>query len=428
MMTFDNITTDSIYHARHDFLINNTLEFTTDSENEVVIGIRYGINFADYMYIRTLNPVVGLNTTIVGISGNAYNILFESGGEQQVQIEIQQEGISYNSPIFLYRHSSLEILKPNTSNNTGNHNAIHYKSYCNIIWNDTDKEVYPEVEIEISKSGINNWISIIPSQLSYKTKNKGQYIFRPFDYYSLLGTPAGVFNLDIRISVANESIYRYHTMTTTISNNEADCVSETQFGGNGETNPMDYPDRFDTYARIAGEKAKFLDEAILKGQLEPGRGIRIVERDLFGIAPTDHWGDVDRGKSAAYNLVVETDFAVPRTLYAQIELTNVAANSVYQESHGYAKYGTLVYADIIHNWNIGIKDSYVLDYTQVARGTAWDSRVSECYAMPLTENIIRVFGVKKNNPNIFSGAELTEETNNSMKFNVRISWVNPYDN
>lgn len=69
-------------------------------------------------------------------------------------------------------------------------------------------------------------------------------------------------------------------------------------------NPLygDDPERVELNARVAAEKARYVDETIIRAQIEAGRGIRIIKRDSVGFAfGYDTWPD------KADNIIFEAD-------------------------------------------------------------------------------------------------------------------------
>lgn len=411
MVTFPEISTTSKLFAKNDFAINTTIIIRSTAAENGVISIRNITG--NWIEIGSLALSNGDTNFTFSITGNNYTTIFGTESIVTVELKCVANGITYTTEQFSLIKSTLVISYPNTNNNDTNKTSIHYKSYCNIVWIDSDSDEYNYVSIFLSKDN-STWIPIG----NYKPNN-GQYLFRLWDYYSYISI-SGSETLYIKVK-SDAGFDRYHTITTTFTDIESNANLDSNYGTGEVSNQMDYPDRFEHYATMAGEKAVRIDEAITLGQLEPGKGIRITQRDWSGDAMLID-GSSSAGKSGAFNLVIETDSIVPRTLYGIINIDNYSLDSDYQAIGSYTKYGRLAYIDIIHNWNLNPLNKLMVEIYQTNRGEEFaDYRVSKAWYKTIDANTIRVFYIDKSlNDSIFIGDDLSTESTWSKKFSIKL--------
>ena len=413
MVTFPGIYENTHIFASQTFAINTTIVLVSDAAENGVVSIR-NIN-GNWIELGSLSLISGNNNYIFSITGDNYITILGSENTANIEIKVVANGITYTSVQFIIDKTGLIIAYPNSNNNDSNKNSIYYKSYCNIIWNDANKDEYAYVDISISKDN-STWTVIGAGK-----PNNGQYLFRLWDYATTLSF-SGSTLIYIKV-VSNAGFPRYHTITTTFTDIEANANLDSNYGTGEVSNQMDYPDRFEHYATMAGEKAVRIDEAITLGQLEPGKGIRITQRDWVGDAMLID-GESSAGKSGAFNLVIETDAVVPRTLYGVISIDNYSLDSQYQAIGSYTKYGRLAYTDIVHNWNLATYwDNLIVEISQVNRGEEFaDYRVSKAWYKAIGANTIRVFYIDKSlNDSIFTDEyDLSVEATWSKRFRLKL--------
>ena len=412
MVTFPEISTSTKIFAKSNFAINTNIVIRSTVAESGIISIRNIMG--DWIELGSLSLINGDSTYTFSITADNYTTII--GTEESITAELKcvANGITYTSEQFTLVKSVLLITNPNSNNNDSNKSSVYYKSYCNIIWTDEQSNEYVYVDIGISKDN-STWTTIGAAKI-----NNGQYLFRLWDYNTYIPI-SGSETIYIKVT-SNAGFARYHTIATTFTDVEANANLDSNYGTGEVSNQMDYPDRFEHYATMAGEKAVRIDEAITLGQLEPGKGIRITQRDFNGDANLLE-GESSAGKSGAYNLVVETDAVVPRTLYGIINIDNYSLDADYQAIGSYAKYGRLAYTDIVHNWNLTTYwDNLMVEISQVNRGEEFaDYRVSKAWYKAIGANTIRVFYIDKSlNDSIFIGDDQSVEITWSKRFRLKL--------
>ena len=183
-------------------------------------------------------------------------------------------------------------------------------------------------------------------------------------------------------------------------------------------NGIDYRARLETHKRVAGEKAKLLDEFTAIAQFEAGEGVTIIQRDKQGrrVGPTGSADDGGFGDAIdykkAYNLVIAIDpdnlpvQRPPRAIQDVITFTNIVTG--WQGGAEY--YGTMYYCDIDHNWGLGnsghplfvtgqTANSYHLEINHITDDDPYNYNGVTNETIPNWETIddgkIRVYMVKK---------------------------------
>ena len=412
MVTFPEISTNSIMFANSSFAINTTIIVRSTAAENGVISIRNITG--NWIEIGSLSLINGDSNFTFSITGSNYTTIMGTNNNVTIEIKCVANGITYTTAQFALKKSGLIINSPNANNNDSNKTSIYHKSYCNVVWTDTEKDEYTYVTISISKNN-STWLPIGSGK-----PNNGQYLFRLWDYMSYISV-VGSETIYIKVT-SNAGFARYHTITATFTDTEANANLDSNYGTGEVSNQMDYPDRFEHYATMAGEKGVRIDEAITLGQLEPGKGIRITQRDFGGDAMLLE-GVSSAGKSGAFNLVIETDAVVPRTLYGVINIDNYSLDSQYQAIGSYAKYGRLAYTDIVHNWNLtSYWNKLMVEISQVNRGEEFANyRVSRAWYKAIDANTIRVFYIDKSlNDSIFIGDDQDTEITWSKQFQLKL--------
>lgn len=188
---------------------------------------------------------------------------------------------NHESDVFTLRRIPTTAIRPNADNIS----AIYKNDWVNIVWSELYDSAIALVKLEVYDG--QSW-----SDIAASTANDGSYPWRPSDN--------GITTLSsckIRISAIDTSPVNNTAMTV---EGTAFLVTEdnvtidppdglfydpdipTEDGTTLAWSWKDAPNRFEHAAEMAGEKATYMDTAVVLGQLEAGFGVQITQRYKTG--------------------------------------------------------------------------------------------------------------------------------------------------
>jgi len=190
---------------------------------------------------------------------------------------------------------------------------------------------------------------------------------------------------------------------------------------------MSLSKRRDFGGRVAGDKGRLSDEFVTKRQIVQGTNITITHLDNFDIMISANTGGGGSGEDAFANGV-----ELIRDLYVELKLVrpffsnnyhyDLNDNSAYDNA-ARKYFGTHVFAEIRHNWNLPTPDSFqysVLDSRTQASPNARNKVNSIPKVVGVNRNKIRIIGtdaVSGTRTNPYYWVNLTD--NNTKMDNTR---------
>lgn len=364
-------------------MIYNPITFTKTTAGSAEVYIYYSIDGgSNYTKITNIfettsstSPVATITATGGGTADTVYWSLDDTewttilSDFENDTVLLKVKEVSSGTEIvsaanFTVRQVSFASLIPNNS-----YAVVTNKSHVNIIWTGAYDADISNVDIQY-KVGTGSWTNIA-TDIDYSL---GGYLWHPYSDSGLISSSYS--NVQLRIFDSDESRNIYYSELQDDVTDGFTIQSTPDIGP--DTGDEYNPERFETFARTAGEKAILPDEFPTLTQFEAGDGIVIKQRDYDGKLT----GDSSNAPYKAWNVVIsvddDTNVRMPRTLQGEL---NMAESGTIVRLADDEYYGTVVSMTISHGWGLGDSaDPCYISTPWAQTANSWDLYIQQIEA------------------------------------------------